>query len=130
MAIRSSLITAPVTADKYIIVKSSGINTEDVVVDTKAQQVYERILNDYANIQKKFSQLATQLTKAKSKVKGTKLKQSVTKAAKRVQDQGKYCSNRSRDLKQAFEFAEIEVKVRHLEDELAKAINKSNSEGK
>ena len=130
MAIRSSLITAPVTADKYILTNLSGINTEDVVVDAKAQQVYERILIDYANIQKKFSQLSTQLTKAKSKVKGSKLKQTITKAAKRVQDQGKYCSNRARDLKDAFAFSEIEAKVRLLEEELAKATNKANSEGK
>lgn len=130
MAINSSLFTVDTKLDKLNISVPATVNTDDVDVNKdKAPASYNAIMTDYTNIKSQFQKLAGQLTKAKSRVKGSKLKGQVGKASSRVQNQGTYCGNRANDLKNAFEFAQIESRVKSLEDQLEKAVGKTNSEG-
>ena len=129
MAIITNIVTAQKNLDGYKTHVPATVNDDEVDVQTDAKNTYNAIMADYAQIKKSFERLATQLTKTKSKVKGSKLKNNLDKASKKVSNQATYCSNRSKELESAFEFAEVESRVKDLEEKLATATEKANSEG-
>ena len=114
---RSTLVDAPSSAkvEKYNLSINGKVNTNDVVVDKKADALYNAIYKNYTELNKYFQAIAKEYKNCASKsVKGEKLVASLKKVAKNCENQGKYCLNRQKNLKTFYPKAITEKNTNEL----------------
>lgn len=122
MALVSTKITAKrpsVAKTEYKTTVSSGIVADLAVVDKRAVTEYDQMIEAYSKLKKSFQNIGDILGDAAKKSTG-KLKKQYQRVAKQCTNQGTYCGNRSTQLKELFKYAQLESKIRELEEALDK----------
>jgi hypothetical protein len=125
MSMRSGFVTCPTdsTMRGYIIPGLPTTVIEDMlVVDEKADKLYQQILADYKEVIYEFEKLS-ELYMGASKVSTGRMRKAYIKVARKCSEQAESCSKRSRELTSAFEYNLIEGKVNSIEN----ALNKEDS---
>jgi predicted nucleic acid-binding Zn-ribbon protein len=114
---RSTLVDAPTNTkvEKNILTMNGKVNTNEVVVDKKADALYNAIYKNYTELNKYFQAIAAEYRNCANKsVKGQKLVASLKKVAKNCENQGKYCLNRQKNLKTLYTKAVTEKNTNEL----------------
>lgn len=116
---KSTLVTAPnVTAvSRYAIRVSNKVNTDEVVVDNKADELKSKIETCYKKLNTHFLRIAEEYRKcANQSVKGNDLVSSLKKVAKNCENQGRYCLNRKKQLDTLYKKAQSEAYTNELNE--------------
>ncbi len=122
MAIRSTLVncTAAGTVKKYELKLNSKISSNSFALDSKANQYYNAILNNYSKIKNLFTSISNDYSACESQaLAGADLKKAVKKIANASKHQGECCGKRRENLKEAYKYAKLQ---KMYEDVLAKLI--------
>ena len=101
----STLVTAPKknVVEGYNIGIGSKVNIEEVVVNDKADELYNKIHSSYSLLNKFFQEIAAEYRKCASQsVKGDSICASLKKVASNCEKQGQYCLNRQRNLEDLY----------------------------
>ena len=105
-----------VSMKNYFLSLNNKVNENEVVVDKKAQELYDKIYKTYSNLNKYFQEIALEYKRcATQSVKGDSLVEGLKKIAKNCENQGKYCLNRQKDLEKSFKMAITKSSVNDLE---------------
>ena len=105
MSMNSTLVTAPNknVVDGYRIEVGSKVNTEEIVVNNKADELYEKIHSSYTLLNKFFQEIAAEYRKCASQsVKGDSICASLKKVASNCEKQGQFCLNKQRSLENLY----------------------------
>ena len=105
MALQSGLVTAPkgTTVLQYEIRVNSKVNTEEVTVDKKADELYEKIYSAYSKLSKTFAEIATEYRNCASQsVKGDSICSALKKVAQKCEADSKNCITRQKNLQEYY----------------------------
>ena len=105
MALQSGLVTAPkgTSVVKYEIKVNSKVNSEEVTVDKKADELYEKIYSAYSKLSKLFGDIATEYRKcATQSVKGDTICAALKKVAQKCESDSTNCITRQKNLKEYY----------------------------
>ena len=126
MAIRSSLVTArSVSAvKKYELTKNANVG-KSFTLDSNAKKLRDEIMKNYDKLNLYFTKVSEEYTACATKsVNGEKLQKTLKKIAKACKNQGKYCTDRKKDLERCFRYSEMEKKLNDLIKRLEALSNK------
>ena len=116
----STLVTTskPSSLDKYKLTLNKNVSTNEIVLNAKAKEQYNKIYASYTNLNKHFKKIADEYRNSVSKknIEGAKITKEIKKVAKRCEDQGKYCLNRQKNLKSLYKEAQVAKHYQDLED--------------
>lgn len=100
-------------------------NPEGCTVEDGAQAIKKSIVEVYDSLNEGFQSLARGFNNiADSGVCGSKLKDNVTKVAKKCANQGRYCIARKNEMNELFKYSELESKITELENKLSDMMEK------
>ena len=122
MAIRSSLVTARSKAavKKYEVPTNSKVSSNAFALNDKANSYYTAISKNYDNLKTHFTNLGNLYTECASKaVNGEELKKALNSIGKNCKNQGTYCGDRKKELKEGYKFAKLEAKYQIVLQKLA-----------
>jgi len=117
MAIKSSLVTcrASGTVKKYELTIPKNVSSSSFALNDKAKSYYSAIIKNYDNIVSYFTKISDEFNNIKTKaVNGDDLKKGIEKVAKYCKAQASACSNRKKDIKDGFKYAQLEAKFNEL----------------
>ncbi len=116
----SSLVTAakPASLENYKLTLNKNVNADEIALNSKAKEQYDKIYASYTNLNKHFKKIADGYTLCvtKKSIQGASITKQLKKVAKKCEDQGKYCLNRQKDLKNLYKEAQVAKHYQDLED--------------
>jgi len=122
MTLLSSLVTAkrPSEMEQYKLTINSKVNDNEIVLNAKAKDQYDKIYAAYTNLNKRFKNIADQYdaTVTKQYIEGATITKEIRKVGKNCEEQGKYCINRQKNLKTYYKEAKVAKSYQDLEDEV------------
>ncbi len=131
---KSTLVTAPsgTKVAKYELAVGTKVNSNELVLDSKADTLKKEIDECYKKIEGYFKSIATEYRSCANKsVKGTKIVASLKKVATNCEKQGEYCGTRKKQLNTLFtkdKNKKDEIELENAIDNLQTSSNTNSSE--
>jgi len=126
----SSLVTCtkPSKLENYKLKLNSKVNDNEIVLNSKAKEQYDKIYASYTNLKKRFQKVADGYTTCVNKkyVEGATIAKEIKKVAKNCETRGKACQTRQKDLENSYKEAKVAKHYQDLENEVktqAKLLN-------
>ena len=110
--------TASYTVLPEILDCREFVNADEIALNSKAKEQYDKIYASYTNLNKHFKKIADEynLCVTKKSIQGASITKQLKKVATKCEDQGKYCLNRQKDLKNLYKEAQVAKHYQDLED--------------
>lgn len=121
MALVSSLVSTKSNLQEISV--SSKVNEDEVVLDDSAKTYYNNLAEKntgyYAKLAKAFENAADDIEFLidKKAITGDKIVSNMKKKVTALRKQAEYCRNRRQSLEDKFDYAELEMRVRKLEED-------------
>ncbi len=117
-SIRGLYIKSPAELEKYRIKNvSSKVDVNNIQVNEEAEKIYEELRKSYEKLKNSFTKAGDSFIKGKAYVDEA-TKKSLQKLGNKCRNQGRLCGQKKQLLARHFEFAQLQSKVKQLEDTL------------